>query len=750
MHLRLRSALFAAVALWAVLPPAPASSAPTDLVASPSPGGLAVERPGHYDLQPTTMFDPEDPARPHKMWWLGQYREGDRDLAPSRRDQPAVPSDPAGFTVGDRIYFSDSPDGVRWSAPEVVLKGRAGSSGGDAADDHLLGSPSVVKHRGRYYMFYEAYGTWATAIQRMFAPARGDTWTTNGLAAQISSPGFDGRTPAGDWDPAYQFEKNQGFAPLYPKAGTRPIYAGEVRYGNGKYNRFLSKSPVTARIDAQGAVWRPLNAGVPVFHLYTTPGSDRQPLVSAWDWLHSNTFVTANLGAEGPAATSALVEHLGYAATRLDGPSLLGCNQNRVMLATSTDGKTWERVTGGARGGAVVSPWGEAATARRTSSTWPQRYGAPGERWDVVRDYGAGYPCAVIRDGSLELFWTEDYTAASTPGNVRTTQQRLRIPLASVGDPSAYAAALAAHRALGETAPDANVAYGHDAKWSRADRRYVALSIRPMTPTLGATDPAFDQRPLLVWSAPRPMLGGAATRAPFAAELAPGLVYGGAGLGTEHWARWGAIVGDPLGNLLPTVDGAGHQIDVVYEAIGKGLGNDNFATDLRRAGGRMGAARATDARHAVSRWVDAGGNDRWVTGEDAFTATSVIGRSMAYDWVVGYGSDRILGFGYALEASGRAPLYAGERVGRQGARDRYLSKEPVLPATNAKGETLRPLHGGAPAFWVATAPGAGRIALRSVYDAARDDVYETTSADLEARPGARLTDLAILGYLDAE
>ena len=32
--------------------------------------GTSIRRDGLYDLKPTVLYEPEDAARPFKMWWL--------------------------------------------------------------------------------------------------------------------------------------------------------------------------------------------------------------------------------------------------------------------------------------------------------------------------------------------------------------------------------------------------------------------------------------------------------------------------------------------------------------------------------------------------------------------------------------------------------------------------------------------------------------------------------------------------------
>src|SRR5262249_38665506 len=152
----------------------------------------------------------------------------------------------------------------------------------------------------------------------------------------------------------------------------------------GKHNHYLTtKPPFVGQRD--GFQWSARNNGSPVFWLYDQPAAGRKAIYSFFDTIHSNTYATDRLDGERvPGAV--FVETLGYAAERLDGPDMIGSNQNRVMMATSTDGVNWTRFQGPARGGAVIAPQNELTT----------RYNAT--TWKVESEYGAGYPSALVRD----------------------------------------------------------------------------------------------------------------------------------------------------------------------------------------------------------------------------------------------------------------------------------------------------------------------------------------------------------------
>lgn len=379
-----------------------------------------------YDLQPTVLYDPDDPARLFKMWWLGSC-----EVEPGCGCVGGIQDiEPCDHLAGDRIYFSSSTDGAAWTDPVIVLKPQGGLAGYDAADDHLIGSPSVLKIDGIYYMFYEAYGTWVTNVARLWNPDLTDTWSWSG-APQFASA----------WKPDDTFETTLGFAPAFRKPGTRPIYAGEVTHWNGLTDRFLSCAPVVDFND--GRVWTPLNGNLPIFWLYEDDAPGRQPLYSCWDGGFWNVFNSNDPCCEGRLPDGLLGcdggPLLGYSIASTASPDMEHANQNRICLATSSDGVTWQRFIGGAPGGAVIVPQ-EAFT-----NMWPHPCGTaiPLEQFDVHRAYGAGFPVALVREEMLELWFTDDSLIPLVPcdGPRPPVAWRVRIPIGSIGDPFAYIAA---------------------------------------------------------------------------------------------------------------------------------------------------------------------------------------------------------------------------------------------------------------------------------------------------------------------
>ena len=95
---------------------------------------------------------------------------------------------------------------LTWTAPKVVLRGRLGSGQFDAGDDHMVGSPSVIKQQnGTRWMFYEAYGNWITPLNLFYNDDHGDTWLQPGVNV-VGDPG--------GLRPGYTMMRHLGFAHL--------------------------------------------------------------------------------------------------------------------------------------------------------------------------------------------------------------------------------------------------------------------------------------------------------------------------------------------------------------------------------------------------------------------------------------------------------------------------------------------------------------------------------------------------------
>jgi hypothetical protein len=516
---------------------------------------------GLYDLQPSILCDPE--ADPHrrlfKMWWFGAH------------------PDP-GEGPGDRIYYSQSLDqsGNTWDAPQVVLEPQLGATERDEADDHLLGSPTVLKIEGKYYMFYEAYGTYATVVNRFYSNDRRDYWTTHGSPEKTFDVNGILRT---DWNDSYKSGRDVlGFAPRYKKAGTHPVYAFEKTYNDGKkYNRFLRLS----KDDPDVADAYPLNQGHPVFWLYdkkepdavyysTIPSANpanynRKPLYSFWDGAELDTFVSTRADGEGiPGVMPDFVDQndstnlLGYVAESLDSEDMIGSLQNRVMLATSSDGIHWQRFLGGARGGAVLAPLNELTSLEGFEND----FRCPGEGWDIHRAYGSGYPAALERDGFLELYFTDDTVGfrntAVCPRPI--IQWRMRFPIGDIEDPQAYKNA---HRQ--NLDPDGvSVFYGEDIKWSPMYQRYFVATFGGAHARLAWSDlnPDPNQPPTF-------------PRYPSSSEdsgkILPSNRFDATGIGNSRVGIRGGIISDGLGHTLECLDSSTSRpytaLDLYYEAL---------------------------------------------------------------------------------------------------------------------------------------------------------------------------------------
>ena len=414
------------------------------------PLNLTGRSDGLYDFQPSIMYDADDAVSPFRMWWHGQN---------------------PGADPGDAIYYADSVDGQSWSDPQLVLTPQLGTGGDEWADDHLLGAMSVIRVDGTYYMFYEAYTSWVTPINRFFNFTAGDTWTTHG-------------TPQNDQviDVAKDaWEKALGVAWRYPKSYSatdvsHPVYAGEVVHADDKRDRFLARTAVVARTDAFGSEFSPMYDGRPVFHLFSTDGGDRgrKPIYEFFDPANRNTYVTDDNSGEGIPGTI-FNELLGYAASDLDTIDMRHALQNQVMMATSPDGINWTRFRGAGPGGAVASPiepYTNLFNFDASSANGLPRHAFQGEvgsqlYWDIHRAYGSGFPSVLVRDGNIELFFTDD--SQEIPPIVFPSQHRFRVPVDQIENPQAYLDAVPTRRVT---------YYGNDVKWSPVFQRYFYTNLR--------------------------------------------------------------------------------------------------------------------------------------------------------------------------------------------------------------------------------------------------------------------------------
>lgn len=472
--------------------------------------GPAIVRSG-YDLQPTVMYDNDTEPPTWRMWWLGQFDVKNPD---------AVDLDPLDYVVGDRIYYSQKVVGVDgdWSPPIIVLKGLGGSSGLNAADDHLVGSPSVLKKDGVFYMFYEAYGNWVSPVNRFYSYERGDTWITNGtpeiIAGTWEYPVINPDWAGGIYSPetnilnAYQY---LGFVPYLKKADTHPIYSYEVVYNDGKKNRFVAAQKDIKSIPDTKSV-QSLNQGEPLFYLYDSPGTGRKALYAFFDPNGRNSFLSLDSAGEGVpnvlADTMWTPDHssniMGYVSESLSSLDMIGSNLNRIMLAFSTDGVNWTRFHGNASGGAVLEPIDLVAQSRyfappHNASLSPD----PIEKWDVLRYYGSGYPMALVRDDFLEIYYTDDTCLSMSnpcdPENNASCQRgnssswRVRLLWDDIDNAQAYINASKGRQFVGGA--------GTDIKWSPLHKRYFAASFYI---TGDINSQCFQHTPGIAWSEVNP------------------------------------------------------------------------------------------------------------------------------------------------------------------------------------------------------------------------------------------------------
>ena len=428
----------------------------------------------------------------------------------------------------------------------MVLKGRGDrkSSAGPigVGDDHLVGSPSVLKISGKYYMFYEAIGTLVTPINRVWSPTHLDTWVSNQdmniSSVKSVSPCSNTRVP--DWDGSYPvLEGALGYAPYDMKPGTHPIYAGEVNYlwvgGSGKINRFLSKNPIVPACG--GEIWRTLNNGEPAFWAYDNPGPGRVSLYSCFDVQYLNTYASLDVNCEGHGL---LFEQLGYIAQSLDSNDMVDASQNQVFMATSSDGVNWERFAGPGRNQALIDAY-RPRTAEYNSGCSNPDLGVEGSL-KVVVSYGAGFPSALVRDDTLELYFYEESFqrdgCAWLKHNFRVT-----LPVADIENVSAWASANElSNRQVTVTGT------GSDIAWSPMRKRYFTIGTSPdnITPTCS---PNHVQSPTLVWSDYDPPISSPASF-PAGNTFQNRLPTNVGNTNSGRWGEWGAIATDTLNNTL--------------------------------------------------------------------------------------------------------------------------------------------------------------------------------------------------------
>lgn len=186
---------------------------------------------GRYDWGPVVMFD----EGLYKLWWV-------RWGGTNETRFPYVGALPDGATHafsypdrGDRIYYAESRDGKTWqlSGPDYV--GAPETFGPDAEGPLMVmgpaeaegermhvGTPSVIKVDGVYYMYYEAAGEFALDYDAAGQPTVGGEYHNQIFLATSS----DGKV----W---HKHPCNEAPQPIVttPDANKEP---GRRRYGNGQ------------------------------------------------------------------------------------------------------------------------------------------------------------------------------------------------------------------------------------------------------------------------------------------------------------------------------------------------------------------------------------------------------------------------------------------------------------------------------------------------------------------------------------
>jgi len=441
---------------------------------SPLRGSAVIARPKFLDLQPSIMYEPDlNDNYPFKIWWFCGAPAKNPDISCTSN----IGCAPADLDTTDRICFNESVDGDNFVAANAKIV----IAPNTAVDDHLVGSPTVLKINGEYIMFYESYLNWVSTVNRFFSATRGDNWITNGIAGAGNN--------LHDWEASYNFERHLGFAPLYKKINTRAIYSCQINY-----DRYLSKKPCP--------VGNELNAGEPIFWFYKTMATGRKPLYACWDPAHFNSFVTDQPNCEGfvKDTRNHLLNNyeLGYVATDLSSPDMKGALQNRIMMATSKDGKTWTTFKGNASGEAVITPQEEDASKVHKYPPQPGcSFVNTGGKYDITRTYGSGLPIALVRDGFLELYFNDDSKKGWKEATDPITNIKCKIP----PFPDLWRVRVAINKIKDATAYSGqrqklSVGDISDIKWSSTLKRYFAVKHNKV---IRDGDVPYES-PQIVWS----------------------------------------------------------------------------------------------------------------------------------------------------------------------------------------------------------------------------------------------------------
>jgi len=251
------------------------------------------------------------------------------------------------------------------------------------------------------------------------------------------------------------------------------------------------------------------------------------------------------------------VDFFGYASNgnRFDGkglaPDLLEANLNSVHLAWSLDGVRWTRFVNTSaldgRGAVVMSanPWAVSLSNNCGGV----------EAYNMHRNYGVGYPAALVRDQTLELF-VSDYTNPNSGGydindidcnslpyppkelNNRH-MHRIRISITELLDANAWT------KASQFSNRDIPAYHGFDIKWMPDANRYAIATISEKGNPYNLN---FIQYPTVLWSDVNPPKVGPLPPFDIKVNRFPSRIPTPTGPGrVGGWT--GALLGNSLGQI---------------------------------------------------------------------------------------------------------------------------------------------------------------------------------------------------------
>lgn len=514
--------------------------------------------------------------------WLGMY---------SYENGPDIPRS-TNYTSSDRVYRAETKGPLsgwttRITDPEVSYKGWYGDTGKLETEDHLVGNPSTVKVGGKYYRFVETYGNWLTKINTFYSPTNTDNFPSSGRGYNPNT----GKLP--EQPDGYAFQNIEtlslGFAPAFQRRETRPIYRIKFTNSAGQVNHFPSTVRSSFISDLFPTGWRVMHGGNPMFYLYKSPAPGLIPLYLFYNQDTNDTYITAS--STGGSVVNAVPDGfhatgsgglLGYSVASIysDKKPADGCNQNRVRMQISLDGKNWKPFSGSSHDGALIVPIDPTSCkyphAGTESDDAPPEMVA--EKYDIFRRYGSGFPQALVRDGYVELYFTDDTLEweGKPEGNYPPIMKRKRVKVEDVENAEAW------DNARLEDLPVINVytgeyfsgpqygPYFHSVKWSNYLKRYVDFTVSHTTGKPGIVFTHKDLRkgfpPIMI--------------PPFTIEI-EGFPVGEYDVGKGS----GAILGNLDGNTLDLPDSSVPHIalHLIFTASEKKWGGSYFKQDFHHA-----------------------------------------------------------------------------------------------------------------------------------------------------------------------